>query len=133
MQPTVLFVDDDPNILRGFIRTLRNQPYDVLTARCADDALQILKSGRVDLIVADEFMPGMSGTELVSWIAENLPNVVRIVMTGQPNIPTMMSAVNDGHVFRILTKPCNDLDLVVTIAEGLESRPTNEPQASPSS
>ncbi len=122
MQPTILFVDDDPNILRAFSRTLRNQPYEVLTSRCADDALMILKSGHVDLMITDEFMPGMSGTGLASWVAENLPNVVRIVMTGQPNIPTMLSAVNEGHVFRILTKPCNDLELVVAIAEGLESR-----------
>lgn len=122
MQPTILFVDDDPNILRAFSRTLRNQPYEVLTSRCADDALMILKSGHVDLVITDEFMPGMSGTGLTSWVAENLPNVVRIVMTGQPNIPTMLSAVNEGHVFRILTKPCNDLELVVAIAEGLESR-----------
>ena len=128
MKRKVLLVDDDVDILRGFARTLRNQPYDVLTARCANDALQILKLGRVDLVVTDEFMPGMSGTGLASWIVENIPDVVRIVLTGQPNIPTMMSAVNDGQVFRILTKPCNDLDLVVAIAEGLESISDSEPQ-----
>lgn len=117
----VLIVDDDVLFLRGLSRALRNQPFRLITARSGEEAQELLKRWPVNVIVCDERMPGMSGTSLLAWVARHFPNTVRIVLTGQPDLPTAMKAINDGQVFRFLTKPCREVDLVMAIHEGLES------------
>ncbi|MGQ9504803.1 MAG: response regulator [Thermogutta sp.] len=117
----VLIVDDDVLFLRGLSRLLRNQPFRIITARSGEEAQELLKRWPVHVIVCDEHMPGMAGTDLLSWVARYFPNTVRIVLTGQPDLPTAMKAINEGHVLRFLTKPCREFDLVMAIHEGLES------------
>jgi two-component system probable response regulator PhcQ len=117
----VLIVDDDVLFLRGLTRLLRNQPFRIITARSGEEAQEVLKRWPVHVIVCDEHMPGMSGTDLLAWIARHFPSTVRIVLTGQPDLPTAMKAINDGQVFRFLTKPCREFDLVMAIHEGLDS------------
>ena len=117
---TILLIDDEPFVLHALSRTLRRQPYEIVTARSAEEAVSILKSHKIDLVVSDENMPGMRGSELIAWIANEFPDVVRIVLTGQPDVPTMVSAINEGRVFRYFTKPCNELELAMAIREGLE-------------
>lgn len=116
----VLLVDDDANLLRGVCRTLRGQPFKLLTARSAEEALSIVKSHPIGVIVCDERMPGQSGTELLAWIAQHCPEVVRIVLTGHTTPETTMRAINEGRVFRFFSKPCKPLDLAVAIRDGLE-------------
>ena len=82
MKPTVLIVDDDENILHGLSRTLFRQPYLLLTAKSGDEAQWICKTRSVDVIVSDDQMPGISGGELLAWVAELFPDVVRIMLTG---------------------------------------------------
>ena len=122
MTQTVLLVDDDANLLHGLTRVLRNQPCRLFTAHSAEEAIDILKAHPVDLIVSDEYMPGMPGTEFLSWVAQQLTEVVRIVLTGQPNVPSLVRAINEGQVFRFLTKPCNDVELALVIREGLDAK-----------
>ncbi|MCA9174598.1 MAG: response regulator [Planctomycetales bacterium] len=117
---TVLLVDDEPNLLHSLSRTLRGQPYQIYTARSAEEAKDILIKHRVHLIVTDENMRGMRGSDLLAWVAEQMPEVVRIVLTGQPSVPTMTRAINEGRVFRFFTKPCNDVELAMAIRDGLE-------------
>lgn len=117
----VLIVDDDVLFLRGLTRLLRNQPFRIITARSGEEAQELLKRWPIHVIVCDEHMPGMSGTDLLAWIVRHFPNTVRIVLTGQPDLPTAMKAINDGQVFRFLTKPCREFDLVMAIHEGLDS------------
>lgn len=116
----VLLVDDDANLLRGVCRSLRGQPFQLLTSRSAEDALTVVKSRPIGVIVCDERMPGRSGTELLAWIAKHCPEVVRIVLTGHTTPETTMRAINEGRVFRFFSKPCNLFDLAVAIHEGLE-------------
>lgn len=120
MNSTILLVDDDRNLLQGYIRALRGQPFRVLTAENASEAAHVLKTQPVDLVVSDEHMPGMSGTEFLAWVAQAFPNVVRIVLTGQPSVSSAMRAINEGHAFRYLTKPCQDFELAMTIRDGLD-------------
>ena len=122
-RPNILLVDDEPNLLHSLARALRHEPFHTYTARSAEEALDILKSHPVALVVTDERMQGMCGSELVSWIADNCPEVVRIVLTGQPSVPSMQTAINRGGVFRYFTKPTSDQDLAAAIREGLELRP----------
>lgn len=121
MKPVVLFVDDEPNLLNATVRVLRNQPFQLFTARSAQDAMGILKTHQVHLIVCDEQMPGMSGSDLLAWVAKTFPEVVRVVLTGRPDVNTMIKAINEGRVFRYLTKPCNEFELAMTIHDGLAS------------
>src|SRR3989304_5476548 len=98
MKPTVLLVDDDDNILYGLVRALRKQPYQLLTAKSGDEAMLILKSRDVDVIVADEVMPGISGGDLLAWAAENVPETIRIILTGKPTTSIAIRAINEGRV-----------------------------------
>jgi len=115
----VLIVDDDVLFLRGLSRVLRNQPFRIITARSAEEAQELLKRWPIQVVVCDQRMPGMSGTGLLAWVAKHFPNTVRIVLTGQPDLPTAMKAINEGQVFRFLTKPCPEWDLISAIHEGL--------------
>ncbi len=120
----VLIVDDDVLFLRGLSRVLRNQPFRIITARSAEEAQELLKRWPIHVVVCDQRMPGMSGTSLLAWVAKHFPNTVRIVLTGQPDLPTAMKAINEGHVFRFLTKPCREWDLITAIHEGLAALDT---------
>jgi DNA-binding NtrC family response regulator len=117
----VLVVDDDVNLLRGLTRVLRHQTFQLLTARSGEEAREILKRWPVDVVICDQHMPGTRGTELLAWIAEHCPRTVRIILTGQPDLKTAVDAINRGQVFRFLTKPCSDWDLVMTIHDALEA------------
>jgi len=128
MSAIVLLVDDDDNVLHGLSRVLRNQPYQLFTARSGDEAMFILKTHPVDVVVTDERMPGMSGTDLVAWVAEHCPETKRIVLTGHATATTAIRAINEGEVFRFFTKPCNEVDLAIAIREALERRETPAPK-----
>ncbi|MEO1496231.1 MAG: response regulator [Planctomycetota bacterium] len=116
----VLLVDDDPNLLAAICRTLRDQPFRLLTARSADEALTVVKSHPVAVVVSDEQMPGKSGTELLAWVAKHCPEIVRIVLTGHNSPETTMRAVNEGRVFRFFAKPVNSAELAMAIRDGIE-------------
>ena len=120
MKHTVLLVDDDSNILHGLTRALRHQPYRIHTARSGEYALQVLRTGRVDVVVADEHMPGMSGCDLLAWVAKNCPEVARIVLTGHPTAETAIRAINEGVVYQFFTKPCDPVKLAIAISKALE-------------
>ena len=115
MKPLILFVDDDKLILSAFIRSFRGQPFDAFTAPSAEEAMEILKRTRVDLIVTDEKMRGASGTELLCWAAEHYPYTPGIILTGQPDVPSMAKAINDARVYKYLTKPVSPEVLAETI------------------
>lgn len=118
----ILLVDDDVNLLHGLTRALRNQPYEILTARTANEALEIVQRWPVSLVVSDEHMPGMPGTEFMLWIVKHCPDVVRIVLTGSESPQTAVRAINEGLVYRYFTKPCNVVELAMAIRTGLETR-----------
>jgi two-component system, probable response regulator PhcQ len=122
MKDTVLLVDDDRNILHGLARALRLQPYRLFTATSGEEALLILKGHHVDVIVSDEQMPGMCGSDLLAWVAEHFPDVARIVLTGRPTVETMIRAINEGAVYQFFTKPCNPAHLGVAIRKALEHK-----------
>ena len=116
----VLLVDDEPNVLHGLTRALRQQPYKTCTARSAEEAMDILKAHRVDLIVSDESMPGTCGTKLLAWVADHFPEVPRIILSGQPNVSSALRAINESGVYRYFTKPGNVVEIALAIREGLE-------------
>jgi two-component system, probable response regulator PhcQ len=118
----VLFVDDEPHILGGLRDALRKFPFTVLTAAGGQQALSLLESQEVDAVVSDERMPGMTGSEFLSIVRQKHPQTIRIILTGQASLPTAIRAINEGEVYRFLTKPCAAVDLAVTIQRALQLR-----------
>ena len=122
MSHTVLLVDDDERVLHGMSRALWEQPYQIYTARSGEEAMAILKAHSVDVVVTDEKMPGMSGSDLLSWMAGKYPDVIRIMLTGHANTETAIRAINDGKVYQFFTKPCDEVRLAITIRKALEHK-----------
>ncbi len=122
--PSIILIDDDMNLLRGLRRALRDQPYELFVANSAEAAMNMFFRKPFDLVVVDQQMDQMHGTELLSWIADHFPETVRIMLTGHADVSVMKQAINQGGVFRFLTKPCHTLELAVAIREGLESQTT---------
>lgn len=115
----VLFVDDEPNVLDSIRRQLRKS-VDIHTASGGDEALRALKElGPVALVISDMRMPGMTGAELLAQVRDLYPDTVRMILSGQADLESTISAVNDGHIFRFLTKPCGEEALRSAVAAGL--------------
>ncbi|MDD2467189.1 MAG: response regulator [Desulfobulbus sp.] len=119
MTERILFVDDEPNVLQSIQRQLRKR-FDLVTADSGQEALSVLKEqGPFAVIVSDMRMPGMNGVELLS-LAKNLyPETVRLMLTGNADQETAMEAVNNGQIFRFLTKPCPQATFVTSLALAL--------------
>ncbi|WP_367190446.1 HD domain-containing phosphohydrolase [Burkholderia sp. Ed8] len=120
--PSILLVDDEPNVLSALRRVLRPTGYDVLTADSGEAALAILASTEIDLIVSDMRMPHMSGAEFLARARALHPDTMRILLTGYAEIASVVQAVNEGGVYRYLNKPWDDHDLLLTIEQALEQR-----------
>ena len=105
MSEAVLLVDDEPNALAGYKRQLRKR-FKIETAQGGKEALQrIEQEGPFAVVVSDMMMPEMNGVELLSVVMERAPQTVRMMLTGNADQETAMAAVNEGCVYRFLTKP----------------------------
>lgn len=119
MPARILFVDDNPLHLRTMERTFRDA-FDVAVARSGHEALDlIMDSPPFAAIVCDMRMPGMDGVELLQEVRTLSPDSTRIMLTGQEDQLTAMEALNSGHVFRFLTKPCDDRALAAALEAGV--------------
>jgi putative nucleotidyltransferase with HDIG domain len=118
-QPGVLFVDDEVNILKSLARLFRAEPVRVFTASSAAEALALVAAERIQVVVSDQRMPGTTGVRLLAQIRECRPDVVRILLTGHTEIAIAIEAINQGEIFRLLTKPWNDDELRATVRQAL--------------
>jgi two-component system response regulator HupR/HoxA len=118
----ILVVEDDRNVLDTLVRILRLDHYEIFTAASGDEALAVLeRHGEVAVIVADQRMPGMSGTEFLRRSIEPHPNTTRIILTGYTDIDSLVEAINDGRVYRYITKPWDTRELRMTLQRGAEA------------
>ena len=102
----ILCVDDEPNVLEGLERILFEH-FDVSTATSGAEGLEILSSeDAFAVVVSDMRMPEMDGAAFLARARETVPNTVRVLLTGHADMNSAISAVNDGHIFRFLCKPC---------------------------
>ena len=119
MKPTVLFVDDDANLLGGLLRTVRSEPYQSVTATSGEQALALLATEAVDVVVSDDQMPGMGGLELLTTIHQQHPEIVNVMLSGLASIGTVVRALNHGQIFRFLIKPCGPDELCANVRQAL--------------
>ena len=122
MPHKVLLVDDEPRLLEGLQRALRKEPYQIVTASSAEDALGILRSDSVDVVISDQDMPGTTGTEFLARVHQEYPDTVRFILTGHATLEVAIQSINDGAISRFFTKPCNPIDLAVTIRQALQHK-----------
>jgi EAL domain-containing protein (putative c-di-GMP-specific phosphodiesterase class I)/PleD family two-component response regulator len=126
----ILCVDDETRVLEGLAAILRKR-FDVVTATSGEAALEQLSHGPdIDVIISDMRMPGMSGAEFLSRSRAVAPGAQRILLTGHADVASAIAAVNEGQVFRFLTKPCPPVVLVAAVQAGVERVRTAEHERS---
>lgn len=122
-QPTVLCVDDEPNILSSLKRLFRPLGYKVLTAESGAAGLAALESaGHVDLVISDMRMPEMDGARFLELVRERWPDTIRLLLTGYSDVTSILAAINRGEIYRYITKPWDDNDILLVVRHALERR-----------
>jgi putative two-component system response regulator len=116
---SVLFVDDEENILSSVGRIFSDSGIRIFTACSGPDAIHILRREDIAVLVSDNLMPGMKGIELFSKAREMSPDTVRVLMTAYADLQTAIDAINKGEVFRFIVKPWENEVLVATVGEGI--------------
>jgi two-component system NtrC family sensor kinase len=113
----LLFVDDEENILRSIERMFHDAGYTILTAKSGQEGLAILEAGPpAQVVVSDYRMPGMSGVEFLRAVARRWPDTVRMVLSGYADTPAVIGAINEGGIFKFISKPWNDDELRLAVA-----------------
>ena len=119
---TVLCVDDEPNILSALRRLLRPQGYHVLTAPGGAEGLEIMRDTRVDLVLSDMRMPEMDGAAFLEQVMLRSPDTVRILLTGYSDLDSTVAAVNNAGIYRYISKPWKDEDILGALGDALERK-----------
>lgn len=116
----LLFLDDEPNILKALRRIFFEDEYIIETFENGEDALDFLEMNDVELIISDQRMPEMTGTEFLAKARELKPDVIRIILTGYADLDAAVDAINDGQIYKFIFKPWNDEELRSTVHRALE-------------
>ncbi|WP_156492138.1 response regulator, partial [Oleiphilus sp. HI0080] len=116
---SILFVDDDPNIISSLKRFARSQPYKSFFANSGDEALSLMEDNFIDVVVSDMKMPKMSGDELLREVSKRYPETIRIVLSGFSEEDLILSAINEGRIWGFIQKPWNVNELIQTIDHAL--------------
>eukprot|EP01035_Chromulina_nebulosa_P000696 gene696-957_t len=125
-QRTLLLVDDEPHILAALKRLFRRDGYQVLTAGSGHDGLELLRQHAVDVIVSDQRMPVMCGVDFLRQAKELCPHTVRMTLSGYTDLQSIIDAVNEGAVYKFLTKPWDDDRLREHVALAFRQRELDE-------
>jgi len=115
-----MIVDDDRNLLDSLLRTLRHEPYSVLTFESGEEALVELQCRSVDVVISDQELPGMCGTEFLQRVGTLYPAVTRFMLTGKATLDGAIKAINKGGISRFFVKPCDSMDLIISIRQGVQ-------------
>ncbi len=127
-QPALLLLDDDPNILSALTRTLKRDGYRILQATSVTEAFELMARNRVAVVVSDQRMPEMEGTEFLRRVSSLHPETVRIMLTGQLDTQTMTDAINEGAIYKFVAKPWDDAQLRECIADAARRARRNKPE-----
>jgi DNA-binding NtrC family response regulator len=120
MEDSILIVDDEPNVISALTRVFIDEPYRIYSAGSASEAMEILKKHPVKVVISDEKMPEISGSEFLSMVREQFPHIIRIILTGHASIEAAMKAINEGEIYRFFTKPWNDMDIRFAVKAAID-------------
>ena len=118
----ILCVDDEPNILSSLRRLFRGKGYDVIVANSGQEGLETLEVEKVDLVISDMRMPIMDGAAFLEKVRARWPDLIRILLTGYADMQSTIDAINRGEIYRYITKPWDDNDIVLVVREALERK-----------
>jgi len=118
--PTILCVDDESNILSALRRLLRPHGYKLLLAESGAEGLSLLEKEPVDLVISDMRMPEMDGARFLTEVSERWPETMRILLTGYSDIASTIEAINKAQIFKYISKPWEDNDILISIQRALE-------------
>jgi len=117
---TILFVDDEVNILKALKRLTRHETWNVLCASRGREALEMMERQPAQVVVSDQRMPEMSGVDMLQAVRDRYPDVVRMMLTGYTEMNVAVDAINRGEIYRLITKPWNDEELKATIRQAFD-------------
>ncbi|NJD91135.1 MAG: response regulator [Geobacter sp.] len=118
----LLCVDDERNVLRALERIFMDDDYEILTAISGEDGLAVLaENSDVQVVISDFRMPGMNGVEFLRQVCEKYPDTVRIVLSGYADTGAVVSAINEGQIYKFVSKPWSDEELRQTVAKAVEA------------
>ncbi|MEZ6046051.1 MAG: response regulator [Planctomycetaceae bacterium] len=120
MTEKILFVDDEEHVLSSLKRMLRRENYEILTASSGEEGLRLLKQHEVQVVVSDQRMPDMTGTEFLSKVRKLYPDTIRVVLSGYADAAAILASINEGNIFRFLTKPWIEDELRINLRSCLE-------------
>ena len=115
MSDAILLVDDEPSVLSAISRALRYEPYDVVTELSGERGLERLAEQPFKVVMSDERMALMQGSEFLGIVRKRYPGVVRILLTGHASLDAAILAVNEGGIYKFLTKPWDDEEIKYTL------------------
>ena len=115
----LLLIDDEPSILSSLRRQFRRN-YQVHAANSAEEGLELMKEHSIQVIISDQRMPGMNGAEFFNKVKHNYPDATRLLLTGYADIQAVIEAINDGNIFRYITKPWDPIELDTIVREAFE-------------
>jgi two-component system, NtrC family, sensor kinase len=116
----ILCVDDEPNVLNALRRLFMDEQYTILTATSAKEGLEQLEHNNVQIVMSDYRMPITNGVEFLLEVRKRWPDTVRIVLSGYADTASIVSAINEGQIYKFVPKPWNDDDLKITISNAIE-------------
>lgn len=116
---SLLIIDDEPDILKALTRQFRRK-YNVFSTTNAEDGFGIMEKENIQVVLSDQRMPGLTGVDFFSRIKSKYPDALKLILTGYSDIEAVIGAINDGQVFRYVTKPWNPEELETIIKEAFE-------------
>jgi len=127
MKDIVLIVDDEPHVLSSLLRCLQNEKsYEIITVLNGEEALKIVRDRYINVIISDQYMSQIHGVDFLSLVKKYCPMTVRILLSGNPSLELALKAVNQGHVYRFLTKPWDDDELREVISSAIVKSHTKQ-------
>ena len=124
--PAILLVDDEPHVTDGLSRHFPRRRFMIFKAHSAVEAYKVLDTYPIDVVVSDEQMPGESGSQFLAGVRKRYPNTIRMILSGQASLEAAVRAINEGEVYRFFIKPCNPVDLLVTIQQAVSHKRLEE-------
>lgn len=118
----ILLVDDEVNILHSLTRLFSADDREIVTASEALEGLEKLKSspGSIDLVISDNKLPNMSGVDFLIKVKQLYPDTIRVLITGYPDLESTIKAINNGQIYRFITKPWQNEEFKLLVKQALE-------------
>jgi two-component system NtrC family sensor kinase len=120
--PLVLCVDDETSILRALRRVFLDEPWETMFAESGAEGLALLAEQEVDVVLSDFRMPGMNGVEFLKQVKESQPHCMRVILSGYADTDVIVAALNEGEIYRYVTKPWNAGELLDIVRKALDHR-----------